>query len=254
MARNYRRAAAVATVGALGLMLTGCGEQAPTGAQAAEQGNKVSPYADAKQLPEQLAADGTTIVVGDPAASTKARVYEDPRCPVVEEFENLGGASVLREMTLDRETRTEYTFASFRDDRLGGDGSKRAVNALRAALEVGKFVEYHEVLFRNQIEVESSGGFTTSTLLKLADEVSGLRSDSFDQAVKTMKYENFVRASQEAYDSANGDEPLGPGTPTVVINDKQVEITGLLLEEDLFEELLTSAHRSPDWWKAYQLT
>ncbi|MCP9994698.1 DsbA family protein [Streptomyces werraensis] len=118
-----------------------------------------------------------------------------------------------------------------------GDGSKRAVNALRAALEVGKFVEYHEVLFRNQIEVESSGGFTTSTLLKLADEVSGLRSDSFDQAVKTMKYENFVRASQEAYDSANGDEPLGPGTPTVVINDKQVEITGLLLEEDLFEEL-----------------
>ncbi|MBT3167737.1 thioredoxin domain-containing protein [Streptomyces sp. Vc74B-19] len=244
--------AAVATAGALGLMLTGCGEQAPASTQAAE--NK--PYADTTQLPEQLAADGTTIVVGDLAAPTKVRVYEDPRCPVVEEFENLGGASVLREMTVDREVRTEYTFASFRDDRLGGDGSKRAVNALRAALEAGKFVEYHEVLFRNQAEVESTGGFTTSTLLELANEVSGLRSDSFDQAVKTMKHENFVKVSQRAYDSANGDEPLGPGTPTVVINDKQVpeELYGLLFEESLFERLLTSAHQAPGWWKTYQVT
>ncbi|MFE0805134.1 DsbA family protein [Streptomyces sp. NPDC058812] len=249
--------AAVAAMGALGLMLTGCGQQAPVSAQAAEQQeNKVPPYADTEQLPEKLAADGTTIVVGDLAAPTKVRVYEDPRCPVVEEFENLGGAPALQEMTVDRETRTEYTFASFRDDRLGGDGSKRAVNALRAALEAGKFVEYHEVLFQNQIEVESSGGFTISTLLELANEVSGLRSDSFDQAVKTMKYENFVKASQEAYDSANGDEPLGPGTPTVVINDKQVpeEIFGLLFEEDLFEKLLRSAHQAPGWWKAYQPT
>ncbi|MEU9064946.1 thioredoxin domain-containing protein [Streptomyces sp. NPDC048430] len=245
--------AAVATVGALGLVLTGCGERAPASVQAAErQENKVPPYADTKQLPERLAADGTTIVVGDLAAPTKVRVYEDPRCPVVEEFESLGGASILREMTIDREVRTEYTFASFRDDRLGGDGSKRAVNALRAALEVGKFVEYHEVLFGNQIEVESSGGFTTSTLLELADEVSGLRSDSFDQAVKTMKHESFVSASQEAYDNANGDEPLGPGTPTVVINDKQVpeDLFGLLFDEDLFEGLLASAHQAPEWWKA----
>ncbi|MER6746566.1 DsbA family protein [Streptomyces fungicidicus] len=244
--------AAAVTVGALGLTLTGCSERAPASAQE----NEAPPYADTKQLPEQLAADGTTIVVGDPGAPTKVRVYEDPRCPVVEEFENLGGASVLREMTVDRETRTEYTLASFRDDSLGGDGSKRAVNALRAALEAGKFVEYHEVLWQNQIKVESSGGFTTSTLLELADEVSGLRSDSFDQAVKTMKHENFVKASQEAYDSANGDEPLGPGTPTVVINDKQVpeEILGLLFEKDLFEELLATAHRSPGWWRAYQPT
>ncbi|MFF9756898.1 thioredoxin domain-containing protein [Streptomyces sp. NPDC014344] len=252
MTRHRNRTAAAMTAGALGLMLTGCGEQTPT----STQGSKIPPYADAEQLPEQLAPDGTTIVVGDPAAPTKVRVYEDPRCPVVEEFENLGGASALREMTVDRETKTEYTFASFRDDRLGGDGSKRAVNALRAALEADKFVEYHEVLFQNQIEVESSGGFTTSTLLDLADEVNGLRSDSFDHAVKTMKYETFVKDSQKAYDGANGDEPLGPGTPTVVINDKQVpeEIFGLLFEEDLFRELLTSAHRSPGWWKAYQPT
>ncbi|MGV2918275.1 DsbA family protein [Streptomyces alfalfae] len=245
--------AAVVTVGALGLMLTGCGEQVPASAQATEQEKKVSPYADAKQLPERLAADGTTIVVGDPAASTKVRVYEDPRCPVVEEFESLGGASVLREMTVDREVRTEYTFASFRDDRMGGDGSKRAVNALRAALEVGKFVEYHEVLFRNQIEVESSDGFTTSTLLELADEVSGLRSDSFDQAVKTMKHESFVKASQEAYDSANGDEPLGPGTPSVFIHGKEVPEShfGSLFETDRFKELLVSAHRAPGWWKTF---
>ncbi|GAA5016690.1 hypothetical protein GCM10023335_42640 [Streptomyces siamensis] len=49
--------------------------------------------------------------------------------------------------------------ASFLDDRVGGSGSKRAVNALRAALEEGKFVEYHEVLYANQPE-ESVDGCT----------------------------------------------------------------------------------------------
>ncbi|WP_420716615.1 thioredoxin domain-containing protein [Streptomyces sp. H27-H1] len=83
-----------------------------------------------------------TIVVGDPAAATTVQLYEDPRCPVVEEFEATG-APALREMTLRRKTKTEYTLASFRDDRVGGDGSKRAVDALRAALDAGKFTEYH---------------------------------------------------------------------------------------------------------------
>lgn len=75
---------------------------------------------------------------------------------------------------LDRRTRTEYTMASFLDDRLGGGGSKKAVNALRAALGEGKFVEYHEVLYANQPE-ESVDGYTTTALLDLAGEVEGLR-------------------------------------------------------------------------------
>ncbi|MGW7465361.1 DsbA family protein [Streptomyces xantholiticus] len=126
--------------------------------------------------------------MGDPAAQTTVRVYEDPLCPVVAEFELTGGASVLRDRTVGRQVKTEYTFASFRDERVGGDGSKRAVNALRAALDAGKFAEYHAVLFQHQPEAEVSGGYTTDYLLKLAGDVKGLRSKEFDHAVTTMKY------------------------------------------------------------------
>jgi hypothetical protein len=112
---------------AVGLMLTGCAGEDPQGEAAA------TPYAGIEELPERLGEDGTTITVGDAAAPMTIRVYEDPRCPVVDEFETTGGTSVLRDMTVGRRVKTEYTFASFRDDRQGGDGSKRAVNALRTS-------------------------------------------------------------------------------------------------------------------------
>ncbi|MFI8207320.1 thioredoxin domain-containing protein [Streptomyces sp. NPDC085937] len=112
-----------------------------------------------QELPEELAEDGVTILVGDPDATTRVRLYEDQRCPYCAEFKTTGGAPALQEGMLARQARTEYTLASFLDDRVGGTGSKKAVNALRAALEQRKFVEYHEVLYANQPE-ESVDGFT----------------------------------------------------------------------------------------------
>jgi hypothetical protein len=80
-------------------------------------------------LPEALGSDGTTITVGDPDAETRVQLYEDPRCPVCEEFETTGGGPRLQEAMLDHRVRTEYTLASFLDDRLGGSGSKKAVKS-----------------------------------------------------------------------------------------------------------------------------
>ncbi|MFD5411208.1 DsbA family protein [Streptomyces nojiriensis] len=136
--------------------------------------------------------------VGDPLAKTVVRLYEDPRCPVVLDFESTGAKAILAQ-TFRRQVRTEYTFASFKDDRLGVDGSKRAVNALRAAPDGQRFAEYHTVLIGNQTSVEESGGFTTERLLALAEQVPGLRGEAFDTAVSTMKYQDFVTASQAAY-------------------------------------------------------
>ncbi|AWZ08687.1 MULTISPECIES: thioredoxin domain-containing protein [unclassified Streptomyces] len=241
--RSIRGLAVASAVAAIAVVLTaGCAQTAQsTDAKSASTPRPVS-YAAVGELPETLAADGTTIVVGDPAAATTVRLYEDPRCPYVDEFE-AGGAPVLRAMTLRREAKTEYTFASFRDDRVGGDGSKRAVNALRAALDAGLFTEYHTVLMENMAKSERAGGYTTNSLLYLADQVPSLRSEAFDSAVATMKYNDFVMASEKAYEAAGGDDPRGPGTPTVVINGTQ--ITGAryawLFEERSFGQLLKSA-------------
>ncbi len=224
------------------MVMSGCGQRAA---------EHEPDFASAEKLPERLGADGTTITVGDPDAPVKVHLYEDPRCPYCEEFETTGGGPQLREALLDRWAMAEYTLASFLDDRVGGSGSKKAVNALRAALEEGKFVEYHEVLYANQPE-ESVDGYTDAYLPELAGQVKGLRSPRFDTAVRSMKYRAFVTASEKAYEKAGGaKEPEGPGTPTAVINDKRIplEYGALLMESDTFAQLLQEIYDRPGEWE-----
>ena len=233
------------------LTVAGCGRgtaEVPT-TQASPAGT-AAPYADMGELPEKLGADGTTITVGDPKAALTVHVYEDPRCPYCREFEITGGGPELREAMVRREAKTEYTLASFLDDRVGGNGSKKAVNALRAALEEGRFAEYHAVLYVHQ-PPESADGYTDAFLLELADQVDGLRGPEFDAAVKTMKYRSFVTASQKAYERAGGtEEPEGPGTPTAVINGRRIptEYTGVLLDATSFADLLQRIRSNPLAW------
>ncbi|MGA5197643.1 DsbA family protein [Streptomyces exfoliatus] len=256
ISRTVRAAAvAVGLVGAVaGCALGGtrAGDVAPDGQESGDARpaarTATVTYASGERLPERTAQDGTTIVVGNPAALSTVHVYEDPRCPVVEEFERTTGEA-LQKLLLGGEIKAEYTLASFRDVRLGGDGSKRAVNALRAALEKGKFVEYHAVLFENQAAVESSGGFTTERLLKLAEKVPGLRGAAFDQAVRTMEYSSFVTASQRAYQQT-GDDPIGPGTPTVVVNGHHIDggLYGVNFDANLFPLMVKDLHEHPGNW------
>ncbi|MEU5701257.1 DsbA family protein [Streptomyces aurantiacus] len=234
------------------LTLAGCGQAEYGAGSGAGSG---AGFESAQELPEKLGKDGTTILVGDPDARVTVRLYEDLRCPVCEEFETTGGARALRKAMIDGQVKTEYTLASFLDDRVGGSGSKKAANALRAALGEGKFVEYHEVLFANQPE-ESVDGYTTANLLELADEVEGLRGPAFDTAVKTMKYRTFVTASEKAYERAGGaEEPEGPGTPTAVINGKRitVEYYGMLFDNKIFDALLQQIYDTPGSWKNTRL-
>jgi protein-disulfide isomerase len=182
-------------------------------------------FADSGHLPERLAADGTTIVVGSPEAGTAVHVYEDMRCPVCAEFED-SGADELRNMTVSGEVRTEYTLASFLDGNLGGEGSRKAANALRAALEKGLFLEYHDVLFDHQPE-EAVDGYTDAFLLRMAARVDGLRDAGFDAAVKGMKYRSFVTASEKAFD----DDGVN-GTPGFAVDGLLVDAT---VRNDFFD-------------------
>ena len=227
------------TMAVLILSLAGCGQRS---------GNP-EPYDTLAQAPERL--DGTTITVGDPHAELTVDLYEDPRCPYCEEFEATGGGPALKTAMLRREASTRYTMASFLDDRLGGSGSKKAVNALRAALEADKFAEYHEVLYDNQPE-EEVDGFTDAYLLELAEQVDGLRGPAFDSAVRTMKYRAFVTASERAYEAAGTEEKgKGPGTPTAVINGVRIpeSIGSVYYDARPFTEMLRLIQKSPQEWQ-----
>ncbi|MGW4562319.1 thioredoxin domain-containing protein [Streptomyces sp. NPDC004561] len=239
--RGVRRLTAAVLTGVLGAAVVGCGPRHPV---AAAGGGQQTPgkavYAKSADVPEQVEPDGTSILVGDPQARVTVHLYEDPRCPYCKEFETSGGGPVLTKWILRRKVKVEYTMASFLDGRLGGSGSKKAVNALRAAVEEGKFAEYHAVLYQNQPS-EEVDGFTDARLRQLASKVKGLRSPSFDTAVKSMRYRDFVDASEKVFATAghyNGH--AGPGTPTAEVNGYRipVEYSGLLYKADLFDRYL----------------
>ncbi|MCE7550040.1 DsbA family protein [Streptomyces thermodiastaticus] len=211
------RAAAIAVASVLlGALATGCGSAAHDGGGGGADG-KPAARASAADVTESLASDGTTVRVGSPDARTVVHVYEDARCPVCRRFETKGGGEALRDLVRSGQVRAEYTLASFLDDRLGGHGSQKAANALRAALDAGKFAEYHDVLYAHQPE-ESVDGFTDAFLLDMASRVKGLRSKEFDAAVKDMKYRSFVTASEQAFERSGA-----TGTPALKVDGTLVD-------------------------------
>lgn len=219
----------------LGLSVSGCGDAWEAARRESAAARSV--YASADELPEKLSEDGTTIVVGDPRAPMVVRLYEDMRCPVCEEFELRGSSTDLRALTLKRKVRTEYVLASFLDDRMGGNGSKKAANALRAALAQGKFAQYHAVLFENQPE-EAVDGYNDEFLLRMASQVPGLRGPAFDSSVKEMKYAAFVTAAQKSYHASAGNR----GTPSMDVNCRPVpdDVRGVLFVRGLLKIYLDS--------------
>ncbi|MET9142714.1 thioredoxin domain-containing protein [Streptomyces sp. NPDC004042] len=215
----------------VGTLATGCDKGSGDAAHGGDGRNGTGPAATASRAPEvteALAADGTTVRVGSASAKTVVQVYEDLRCPVCKKFETEGGGEALRELVRSGQVRVEYTLASFLDARLGGQGSKKAANALRAALESGRFAEYHDVLFAHQPE-ESVDGFTDAYLLELASRVKGLRGAGFDRAVKDLKYGDYVAASERAFDTSGA-----TGTPTLKVDGKAVpsSMTGSLFDKE----------------------
>ncbi|MFF8827876.1 DsbA family protein [Streptomyces sp. NPDC015131] len=155
---------------------------------------KDEPKPLAGKLPERLDDRTMGVVVGDPAARTTVTVFEDPRCAMPREFETSGSGAHLVELARQRKISIEYRFATFIDEKQGGSGSKKAVAALGAALEAGKFTELHRLSYSNQPASEEVDGFTDARLRSIAGKVPGLRSAAFDRAVTNAAGEDLVIA------------------------------------------------------------
>ncbi|WP_338494776.1 hypothetical protein [Streptomyces sp. SJL17-4] len=74
--------------------------------------------------------------------------------------------------------KVEYVVASFLDDRTGGTASARDANALRASVDAGpgKFAAFQAALFASQPTAGTEDGYSVGHLLRIADQVEGLRS------------------------------------------------------------------------------
>jgi protein-disulfide isomerase len=191
-ARLSRWAAVGAAVGVLGAALLGIGIAAATAP------------APPTAVPAGVTPAGG-IVVGDASAPRTVIAYEDPQCPICRQFEESTG-SVLAQAVRDGRVKVEYRMRSFL-----GPESVRAVAALGAAQDEGRFEELREQLFAHQ-PAERTGGFTVDDLVRLGAD-AGLTDSRYVQAVRTQRYAAWAR---QVDDRASRDG--NTGTPSLLLD------------------------------------
>jgi protein-disulfide isomerase len=168
-------------------------------------------------------AKGTTVVVGKDTAKKTLKVYEDPRCPICAQFEQTVGSTVKKDLD-DGKFKIQYIGATFIDKKDNGQGSKNALSALGAALNVSPeaFLEYKTAMYSTKWHPdETTDKFKDDAyLIKIADTVPALKGNTkFQNAVKNGTYDAWALAMSKTFD-ANKDGVSG--TPSFVMDGKKL--------------------------------
>ncbi|GGL84799.1 DSBA oxidoreductase [Streptomyces fumigatiscleroticus] len=163
--------------------------------------------------------NGTTVVIGKDSAKKTLVMYEDPRCPVCAQFEQTVGSTVAKDVE-DGKFKIQYVGATFLDNSLTGEGSKNALSALGAALNVSTdaFMEYKTALYSTKWHPEENDDKfkDDAYLIKVANTVDALKNNKeFQQAVKDGTYDKWALEM-----SAKFDDSGVTGTPTLKMDGK----------------------------------
>lgn len=186
---------------------------APSGWEAAKEQKLVKPANSSGQ-------DGSYIAIGN--GKKTVDLYEDLRCPACAQFEQ-GAGKLLVKGAEDNKYKLKVHLGDLIDGNLGGEGSKNAISALGAALNVSKdaYRDYHEKLYSPQFHPEErQDKFADDDyLLKVADSVPALKGNAeFKKAVEDGKYDRW--ALDMVADFKKGKVQ---GTPTIRIDGKDVD-------------------------------
>ncbi|WP_043263932.1 thioredoxin domain-containing protein [Streptomyces sp. CT34] len=210
--------AVLAVAGGIGFAVANSGGDSGSGGSAADVWAKA---AKAKAVPPAHTSgpDGTTVVIGKPDAKNTLDVFEDPRCPGCAAFEENVGTTVEKDIN-DGKYKASYHIGTFLDGNLQGTGSKNALSALGAALNVSTdaFLKYKYALFSKQFHPEETGPdkfADSSYLLKVADTVPALKGNAaFQKDVKSGKFNAWAMAMSNAFNSHKD----VTSTPTLKMN------------------------------------
>ncbi|MFE7577144.1 thioredoxin domain-containing protein [Streptomyces sp. SID7909] len=169
--------------------------------------------------------DGTTVVVGKDTAKKTLKVYEDPRCPICAQLEQTVGATMKKDID-DGKYKVQFVGATFLDTNIPGEGSRNALSALGAALDVSPeaFLEYKSALYSAKYHPEEQDDKfkDDSYLIKVADTVDALKGNSaFQKAVKDGTFDKWALTLSKKFDE-DGKKYDFQGTPTLVMDDKKV--------------------------------
>ncbi|MFJ7154798.1 thioredoxin domain-containing protein [Streptomyces sp. NPDC101118] len=191
------------------------------------QANKPGVWEDAENAPltapkNTEGTDGTSVVIGKKDAKKTLELYEDSRCPVCATFEQAVGEQVKKDVAAGK-YKLKYIGATFIDNSDNGSGSKEALAALGAALNVSPeaFLEYKAALYSpTNHPAESQDKFAKSDyLLKVADGVPALKNnEAFKKDVNAGTFRKWALEMSKAFDKSGV-----TGTPTLKMDGKKIE-------------------------------
>ena len=159
----------------------------------------------------------TKVATGKAAANpVKVIMYEDLQCPACQAVEQQSG-DFLKQAVASGEITVEYRIVSFLDSAPTDNYSSRAGNAALCVLNssgVKVWKEMHDVLYVEQ-SPESGPGLTDATLNELAKKAGAPDQTT---CINKQTYHPFIEKTTKAWNAAGY-----TGTPTIVIDGKQVE-------------------------------
>ncbi|MGQ4515984.1 thioredoxin domain-containing protein [Streptomyces sp. DW26H14] len=198
--------AVLALAGGIGVLAAGAGKDKPAGGAA---GPVSAPTGAGGK-------DGLAIRVGAADAPSTLTVWEDFRCPICGQFENVFRGT-FHQLENSGKLKVEYHLATIIDGNMGGTGSVRAANAAACAQDAGRFAQYHDALYENQPEETSDAFGKNSRLIQIAGKVDGLSTPRFKSCVEKGAHDAWVSKSADAFRTGGF-----AGTPTVLLNGKPV--------------------------------
>ena len=191
------------------------------------------------------ATDGFGILIRGKAPSEGVPhviIWEDPQCPACAQYE-VGFGPVIAQLVDEGKITAEARFAYFLDQGQPDGPSLRGAIAMAAADAVGKFDEYHALLFA-QLH-QGAGNYTDADLTGFAEQ-AGIQGDDltrFRELYEARAFEDFVASSFEKFTA----EQIA-ATPTFVVSGKRLqffdEATGNMLiqpEPESFLQGVTAA-------------
>ncbi|MEU0218698.1 thioredoxin domain-containing protein [Streptomyces sp. NPDC006265] len=190
----------------------------PDGWEAAKNAKLVKPA-------HSTGKDGTTVVIGKDSAKKTLVMYEDPRCPACAQFEQTVGSTVDKDVE-NGKYKLQFVGATFIDNNVPGVGSKNALSALGAALNVSPeaFLKYKTALYSTKYHPEETEDKFKDDdyLIEVANSVDDLKGNKkFQTAVKDGTYDKWALVMSKKFD-ADGAKYDFQGTPSLVMDGKKI--------------------------------
>lgn len=163
--------------------------------------------------------NGTTVVIGKSTAKKTLELYEDSRCPICGTFEQTVGETVHKDVDAGK-YKIKYIGATFIDDMSNGEGSKNALSALGAALNVSPeaFLDYKFALYSAKYHPEETDDKfkDDAYLIKVANTVDALKDNkAFQKDVEDGTFDSWAMKMSAAFDKSGV-----KGTPTLKMDGK----------------------------------